>query len=41
MYGSASFLRERGAQSIAVADIDYVFAPENPLYAKLAAALRG
>jgi ATP phosphoribosyltransferase len=39
VYELASFMRERGAQSIIVAEIEYVFAPENPLYAKLAAAL--
>ena len=39
VYGLASFLRDRGAQSITVAEIDYVFAPDNPLYAKLTAAL--
>ena len=41
VYELASFLRERGAQSIVVAEIDYVFAPDNPLYAKLAAGLVG
>ena len=41
VYGLASFLRERGAQSITVAEIDYVFAPDNPLYARLIAALKG
>jgi ATP phosphoribosyltransferase len=35
----AGFLRERGAQSITVAEIEYVFAPENPLYARLIGAL--
>ena len=37
----ASFMRERGAESITVAEIEYVFAPDNPLYAKLAAGLGG
>jgi hypothetical protein len=32
-------MRERGAQSIVVAEIDYVFAPDNPLYARLTAGL--
>ena len=41
VYGLASFLRQRGAQSITVAEIDYVFAPDNPLYAKLTDALKG
>jgi ATP phosphoribosyltransferase len=39
VYDLASFMRERGAQSVIVAEIEYVFAPENPLYAKLDAAL--
>ena len=34
-----SFLRENGAEAVAVADLDYVFSRENPLYAKLEAAL--
>jgi ATP phosphoribosyltransferase len=38
-YGLASFMRERGAQSIVVAEIEYVFAPDNPLYEKLIAGL--
>jgi ATP phosphoribosyltransferase len=37
--GLASFLREHGAGAVIVADIDYVFTQDNPLYAKLAAAL--
>jgi hypothetical protein len=32
-------MRERGAESIIVAEIEYVFAPDNPLYAKLTAGL--
>ena len=39
VYDVASFMRDRGAQSIVVAAIDYVFAPDNPLYAKLIAGL--
>jgi ATP phosphoribosyltransferase len=39
VYGLASFMRERGAESIIVAEIEYVFAPDNPLYAKLTAGL--
>jgi ATP phosphoribosyltransferase len=39
VYGLATFLRDQGAQSITVAEIDYVFAPDNPLYARLTAAL--
>jgi ATP phosphoribosyltransferase len=41
VYGLASFLREAGAQSITVAEIEYVFAPDNPLYARLTAGLTG
>jgi ATP phosphoribosyltransferase len=41
IYDLASFLRERGAHSVTVAEIEYVFAPDNPLYARLAAALAG
>jgi ATP phosphoribosyltransferase len=39
VYELASFMRDRGAQSIVVAEIDYVFAPDNPLYARLVAGL--
>jgi ATP phosphoribosyltransferase len=39
IYELASFMRERGAESIVVAAIDYVFAPDNPLYARLVAGL--
>ena len=39
VYALTSFLRERGAEAVAVADLDYVFAKDNPLYAKLEAAL--
>ena len=39
VYGLASFLRKHGADSIIVAEIEYVFAPDNPLYAKLVAGL--
>jgi ATP phosphoribosyltransferase len=33
------FLREHGAESVIVADIEYVFTRDNPLFAKLAAAV--
>ena len=39
VYALTSFLREAGAEAVAVADLDYVFSKDNPLYAKLAAAL--
>jgi len=41
VYDLASMMREKGAESIVVAEIDYVFAPDNPLYAKLIAGLKG
>jgi hypothetical protein len=34
-------MRERGAHSIIVAEIESVFAPENPLFVKLADGLAG
>jgi len=39
VYALTSFLRENGAEAVAVADLDYVFARDNPLYAKLEAGL--
>lgn len=39
VYALTSYLRERGAEAVAVADLDYVFSKENPLYAKLEAGL--
>jgi ATP phosphoribosyltransferase len=39
VYALTSYLRENGAEAVAVADLDYVFSKDNPLYAKLAAAL--
>ena len=39
IHALASFLREHGADSVIVAEIDYVFTRDNPLFAKLAAAL--
>jgi ATP phosphoribosyltransferase len=39
VHALTSFLRERGAQAVAVADLDYVFSSDNTLYAKLTAAL--
>ena len=35
----ASFLRERGADAVSVAGLDYVFARDNPLFARLEAGL--
>jgi ATP phosphoribosyltransferase len=39
VHGLASLLREHGAENVAVSDLGYVFARENPLFAKLAAGL--
>jgi len=39
VHALASFLRDKGAESVTVADIDYVFTRENPLYAKFEAGL--
>ncbi|MBS0245513.1 MAG: ATP phosphoribosyltransferase [Proteobacteria bacterium] len=39
VYALTAYLRERGAEAVAVADLDYVFSKDNPLYAKLEAAL--
>jgi ATP phosphoribosyltransferase len=39
VYALTSFLRENGAEAVAVADLDYVFSRDNPLYAKLEAGL--
>ena len=39
LHGLASLLRERGADVVSVSRIDYVFARDNPLYAKLEAGL--
>jgi len=35
LYALTSFLRENGAEAVAVADLGYVFSRDNPLYAKL------
>jgi ATP phosphoribosyltransferase len=39
VYALADFLREMGASAISVADIDYVFSLDNPLFEKLTAGL--
>jgi ATP phosphoribosyltransferase len=39
VYALASFLREQGADGVSVAQLDYVFSRQNPLYAKLEAGL--
>ena len=40
VHALAGVMREKGAESIVVAGIDYVFAPDNPLYANLTAGLK-
>jgi len=39
VYALTSFMRERGAEAVAVAELGYVFSKDNPLYAKLEAGL--
>ena len=39
VHALANFLREQGAETVTVTDLGYVFARENPLYAKLEAGL--
>jgi ATP phosphoribosyltransferase len=39
VHALTSFLRDKGAQAVAVADLDYVFSRDNPLYARLAGGL--
>jgi ATP phosphoribosyltransferase len=39
VHGLANFLREHGADAVSVAPLTYVFARDNPLYAKLEAGL--
>jgi ATP phosphoribosyltransferase len=39
VHALATFLRDKGSENVAVADLDYVFSRSNPLYAKLEAAL--
>src|SRR6185437_3202980 len=39
VYALTSFLRENGAEAVAVADLGYVFSRDNPLYEKLKAGL--
>jgi ATP phosphoribosyltransferase len=39
IHALATFLRQHGAETVIVADIDYVFTRDNPLFTKLAAAL--
>ena len=41
VYALTNFLRENGAEAVAVADLGYVFSRDNPLYAKLEAGIGG
>ena len=40
LYALGSFLRERGAETVSIASLEYVFDRENPLFAKLETFLR-
>jgi ATP phosphoribosyltransferase len=35
VYPLTGYLREHGAKAVSVAELDYVFSKDNPLYAKL------
>jgi len=39
IHALADFLRDNGAVGVSVSELGYVFTPDNPLYAKLEAAL--
>ncbi len=39
VYALTAYLRDNGAEAVAVADLDYVFSKDNPLYPKLEAGL--
>jgi ATP phosphoribosyltransferase len=39
VHALATFLRDNGAETVAVAEVEYIFARDNPLYAKLEAGL--
>jgi ATP phosphoribosyltransferase len=39
VYALTGFLRDNGAEAVAVADLDYVFSRDNPLFARLEAGL--
>jgi ATP phosphoribosyltransferase len=39
VHALASFLRQHGAENVAVADLNYVFARENALFTRLQAGL--
>jgi ATP phosphoribosyltransferase len=39
VFGLSRFLRDKGAENVAVMELDYVFAKDNPLFDKLSASL--
>ena len=39
VYALTNFLRDNGAEAVAVAELDYVFSRDNPLFAKFEAGL--
>jgi ATP phosphoribosyltransferase len=39
IYGLSNFLRENGAETVSIVELDYVFSLENPLFEKLKAGL--
>ncbi len=39
VYALAGFLRSKGADTVSVVELDYVFSPDNPLFARLTAGL--
>jgi ATP phosphoribosyltransferase len=41
VHALASFLRQKGAEAVTVADLGYVFARDNPLFTKLEEGLAG
>jgi ATP phosphoribosyltransferase len=41
VHGLADLLRRRGATAVSVSELSYVLTTDNPLYAKLEAALAG
>jgi ATP phosphoribosyltransferase len=41
VYALTNFLRDKGAEAVAVADLDYVFSRDNPLYTLLEGGLEG
>jgi ATP phosphoribosyltransferase len=40
VHALANFLRDNGAETVVVAELDYIFARDNPLFAKLETALK-